>query len=163
MPTNTMFYEDFEVGQVFETPGRTITEADIVNFAGVSGDFYSLHTDKEFAERTMFGERIAHGLLVVSIVSGLWFRLGIFEPTIIAFYGIDRLRFTAPVRPGDTIRAKITVVGKEEKKMGGLVTFRNEVYNQKGEMVAVFDAKLLIAYKNRKREEQTRRASIKGL
>lgn len=142
-----MYYEDFEIGQTFETPGRTITEADIVNFAGLSGDFYSLHTNKEFAEKTMFKGRIAHGLLVVSVVSGLWFRLGIFEPTIIAFYGIDKLRFTAPVRIGDTIKARLTVVGKEEKKRGGLVTFRNEVYNQKNELVAVFDAKLLIAYR----------------
>lgn len=142
-----LYYEDFEPGMEFETPGRTVTEADIVNFAGVSGDFYSLHTDEEFAARTIYGGRIAHGLLVVSIVTGLWFRLGIFDGTLIALYGIDRLRFIKPVRPGDTVRAKLTVLEKAEKEKGGLVTIRNEVYNQRGELVAVFDAKVLMAYK----------------
>jgi len=142
----SLYYEDFKPGITFETPGRTVTEADIVNFAGVSGDFYSLHTDEEYAAKTMFGGRIAHGLLVVSIVTGLWFRLGIFEGTLLALYGIDRLRFIKPVKPGDTIRARIIVIEKREKEKGGLVTLRNEVYNQKGELVAVFDAKVLVAY-----------------
>ena len=144
-----LYYEDFEPGMTFETPGRTVTEADIVNFAGVSGDFYSLHTDEEYAAKTMFGGRIAHGLLVISIVTGLWFRLGVFEGTLLALYGIDRLRFIKPVRPGDTIRARITVVEKREKEKGGLVTLRNEVYNQRGELVAVFDAKVLVAYRGK--------------
>jgi oxepin-CoA hydrolase/3-oxo-5,6-dehydrosuberyl-CoA semialdehyde dehydrogenase len=141
------FYEDFNVGERFVTPSRTVTEADIVNFAGVSCDFYYLHTDEEKARRTMFGGRIAHGMLVVSIVTGLWFRLGIFGDSIIALYGIDRLRFTAPVRPGDTIRAVLTVTEKVEKRIGGLVTFRNEVLNHDDRLVAVFDAKLLIKYR----------------
>lgn len=144
-----LYYEDFETGMTFETPGRTVTEADIINFAGVSGDFYSLHTDEEYASRTIFRGRIAHGLLVVSIVTGLWFRLGLFEGTLIALYGIDRLRFIKPVRPGDTIRARVTVVDKTEKEKGGLVTLRNEVYNQRGELVAVFDAKILVAYREK--------------
>ncbi len=140
-----LYYEDFQVGDVFETPGRTLTEADIVNFAGVSGDFYSLHTDEIFAAKTIFKGRIAHGLLVVSIASGLWMRLGIFEGSLIAFYGIDRLRFTKPVRVGDTIRVRLTVVEKIEKGEYGLVTFKNEILNQNNELVVVFDAKLLMA------------------
>jgi acyl dehydratase len=143
-----LYFEDYEIGMTFETPGRTITDADIVNFAGISGDFYGIHVDDVFAKNnSIFGGRVAHGLLVISVITGLWFRLGIFEGTLLAFYGIDRLRWTKPVRPGDTIRAKLTVVSKEEKRLGGLITFKNEVYNQKGELVAVFDAKLLISRK----------------
>ena len=148
-----MYYEDFKVGDRFVTPSRTVTEADIVNFAGISGDFYYLHTDEEKARRSMYGGRIAHGMLVVSMVTGLWFRLGIFNDSIIAFYGIDRLRFTAPVRPGDTIKAVLTVVDKTEKELGGLVTFKNEVLNQREQLVAVFDAKLLVKYRRRAEKE----------
>ncbi len=142
-----LYYEDFSVGQVFETPGRTITEADIVNFAGVSGDFYSIHTDEVFASKTIFGGRVAHGLLTIAIVTGLWMRLGIFEGSLIAFYGADRLRFIKPVRIGDTIKARLVVADKRLKDGLGLVTIKNEVYNQRGELVAVFDAILVIARK----------------
>lgn len=142
-----LYYEDFSIGQVFETPARTITEADIVNFAGVSGDFYSLHTDEIFASKTIFGGRVAHGLLTISIVTGLWMRLGIFEGSLIAFYGIDRLRFVKPVKIGDTIRARLTVIDKRLKDNNGLVTIKNEVYNQKNELVAVFEAILMISRK----------------
>ncbi len=143
-----LYYEDFSIGQTLETPGRTITESDIVNFAGVSGDFYSLHTDETFASKTMFGSRIAHGFLIVSIVSGLWFRLGVFEGTLVALYGVDRLRFIKPVRIGDTIKAKLIVADKREKEKYGLVTFKNEIYNQKGELVLVFDAILMLMKKS---------------
>ncbi len=142
-----LYYEDFSIGQVFETPARTITEADIVNFAGVSGDFYSLHTDEIFASKTIFGGRVAHGLLTISIVTGLWMRLGIFEGSLIAFYGIDRLRFVKPVKIGDTIRVRLTVIDKRLKDNNGLVTIKNEVYNQKNELVAVFEAILMISRK----------------
>ncbi|HWQ16789.1 MAG TPA: MaoC/PaaZ C-terminal domain-containing protein [Sulfolobales archaeon] len=144
----TLYYEDFSIGQVFETPARTITEADIVNFAGVSGDFCSLHTDEIFASKTIFGGRVAHGLLTISIVTGLWMRLGIFEGSLIAFYGIDRLRFVKPVKIGDTIRARLTVIDKRLKDSHGLVTIKNEVYNQKNELVAVFEAILMISRKS---------------
>lgn len=144
-----LYYEDLEIGMMFETPGRTITEADIVNFAGVSGDFYSIHTDEEFSKRTIFGGRVAHGLLTLSVVTGLWFRTGIFEPTLIAFYGIENLRFLKPVKPGDTIKARLTVVDKREKEIGGVVTFKNEVFNQRGELVMVFNALLMIAYRGK--------------
>lgn len=147
------YYEDFNVGDVFETPGRTITEADIINFAGVSGDFYSLHTDETFASKTIFKGRIAHGLLILSIATGLWMRLGIFEGTLIAFYGIDRLRFIKPVRVGDTIKVKMTVVEKTERGEHGLVTFKNEIYNQNGDLVVVFDAKILVDKKSKNIEQ----------
>ncbi|MEM1610923.1 MAG: MaoC/PaaZ C-terminal domain-containing protein [Sulfolobales archaeon] len=142
-----LYYEDFQIGTVFETPGRTITESDIINFAGVSGDFYSLHTDEIFASKTMYRGRIAHGLLVISIATGLWMRLGIFEGSLVALYGIDRLRFIKPVRIGDTIKVRMTVLEKVDRGEYGLITIRNEILNQAGDLVAIFDAKILIAKK----------------
>jgi Acyl dehydratase len=143
------FFEDVAVGETYETSGRTITEADIVNFAGISGDFNRIHMDEEYAKKTIYGTRIAHGLLVISMVSGLRLRTVNFDSSLIALYGIDNLRFTSPVKIGDTIRAKITVTKKEEKEKGGLLTLRHEVFNQKNELVAVFDLLLMISYKNR--------------
>ncbi|WP_292320231.1 MaoC/PaaZ C-terminal domain-containing protein [Caldisphaera sp.] len=142
------FFEDFVVGEVFETSGRTITEADIVNFAGISGDFNRIHIDEEYAKKTIYGTRIAHGLLIISVVSGLRLRTNVFEASLIALYGIDNLRFIAPVKIGDTIRAKITVIKKEQKRKGGLLTLKHEVFNQRNELVAVFDLLLLVSYKN---------------
>ncbi|MEM1545065.1 MAG: MaoC/PaaZ C-terminal domain-containing protein [Candidatus Methanomethylicia archaeon] len=141
------FYEDFNIGDFFETPRRTITEADIVNFAGISGDFNPLHIDEVFAKQTIFGRRVAHGLLTLAVTSGLWMRLGFFEGSVIAFYGIDNLRFVKPVFAGDTIMARIKVIEKIEKGNYGIVTFSNEVYNQREELVLTFQAKLLLKKK----------------
>ena len=137
------FFEDFEEGQEFETPARTITEADVVNFAGISGDFNPLHIDEEFAKTSRFKKRIAHGVLTFAIMTGLWARTGFLEGTVEAFYGIDKLRFTRPVFIGDTIKARVKVVSKEDKGDFGMVTFHNEVVNQRGEIVMVCDAKIL--------------------
>jgi len=146
------YFEDFTVGETFTTPGRTVTDADVTDFAGVSGDFYSLHTDREFAKRNIFHERIAHGVLTLAMTEGLWMRLGIFEETLVAFYGIDELRFTKPVFIGDTIRVTLTVAEKREKKELGLVTLKNDVVNQNGENVLKFDAHLL--FKRRAQEPE---------
>jgi len=144
-----LYYEDFKEGMVFETPRRTVTEADIVNFAGLSGDFNPLHVDEEFAKTTVFGRRIAHGALTFAIMTGLWDMLGIIRGTAIAFYGVDKLRFTKPVYPGDTLRVKITVKEKKEKGTGGLVVLYNEVLNQRDEIVLVCDAKVLVKRKHK--------------
>jgi acyl dehydratase len=142
------YYEDFEVGQSFTTPRRTITEADIINFAGVSGDFHPLHTDAVYAGQTIFGTRVAHGLLTVSIVTGLWMRLGVFEESLIAFYGVEGLRWIKPVKAGDTIWAKLIVASKRDRdEFSGVVVFKNEIYKQDGQLVAIFDALLLLKKK----------------
>lgn len=130
-----LYFEEFEIGKEFETAGRTITEADIVNFAGITGDWNQLHTDSEFAKNTIFGQRIAHGTLVFSIMTGLLVRLGFIEKTIIAFYGIDKLRFTNPVFIGDTIKAIAKVVEKEDKGAYGIVTIESRVVKQTGDVV----------------------------
>jgi 3-hydroxybutyryl-CoA dehydratase len=146
------YFEDFIVGETFTTPGRTMTDADVTDFAGVSGDFHSLHTDEEFAKRNMFHKRVAHGVLTLAITEGLWMRLGIFEESLVAFYGIDNLRFTKPVFIGDTIRARLVVGEIREKKEFGLVTINNEVTNQNGEIVLKFDAQLLLKRRGRELE-----------
>src|SRR6476620_5844157 len=105
-----LWFDDVEIGMTFETPRRTVTEADVVNFAGVSGDFHTLHTDAQTMRESQFGERIAHGALVLSIVTGLRGRLGIFDDTLVAFAEIRRWRFVRPVLIGDTIRAANEVV-----------------------------------------------------
>jgi acyl dehydratase len=131
-----LYFEEFVVGDTVDSVGRTVTEADIVNFAGISGDYNLIHTDADYSAHQHFGQRVAHGLLVLSIASGLAVRLGIMEDTIIAFRGLE-WRFTAPVFIGDTVRVRLTV--EETKAMprlgGGLVKLKMDVVNQKNEVV----------------------------
>lgn len=138
------YFEEFAAGDEFTSRGRTITEADIVTFAGLSGDFVELHTNEEYAQRSPFGRRIAHGALVFSISTGLMTQMDLLADTVLAFYGIDRLRFTRPVFIGDTIRVIKRVIAVERKEKGGLVTFDTKVVNQRGEPVLVYTDKLLI-------------------
>ena len=132
-----LYFEEFQVGDEIESVGRTITEADIVAFAALSGDWTQIHTDAEYARRTQFGERIAHGLLGLSIASGLAVRLGFIEDTVIAFMKLGNWQFRAPIRIGDTIRVRATV--QETKPMrrlgGGYVTFKVAILNQRDETV----------------------------
>ena len=131
-----LFFEEFIVGDQTESVGRTITEADIVNFAGLSGDYNLIHTDAEYSKRQMFGQRVAHGLLVLSIASGLAVRLGFMEDTILAFRGLE-WKFNAPVFIGDTIRVRVTVEATKPvpRLGGGIVTLKMEVVNQRDEVV----------------------------
>jgi acyl dehydratase len=131
-----LYFEEFQLGDATESGGRTVTEADIVNFAGLSGDYNLIHTDAEYAKGHMFGQRVAHGLLVLSIASGLAVRLGFMEETILAFRGLD-WRFSAPVVAGDTIRVRVTVEATKAMARvgGGLVTLKMEVLNQRDEVV----------------------------
>jgi len=132
-----MFFEEFEVGQRITSPGRTITEADVVTFAGLSGDSNAIHTDAEFAKGTAFGQRVAHGLLGVSIVSGLAMRTGIMEGTVIAFREIKDWKFSLPVFIGDTIHVILEV--KEKNAMprlgGGSILLSLDVRNQDDQTV----------------------------
>ena len=142
-----LYLEDFEVGMTFETPKRTVTETDVVEFAGLSGDYNPLHTDEEFAKTWSFGKRIAHGVLTLAILTGLWDRLGLLSGSVEAFYGIDKLRFTGPVFFGDTLRATVKVMDKKERETNGMISFSNEVFNQRGETVLVCDTKLVVRRK----------------
>lgn len=131
-----LYFEEFNIGDTIETVARTVTEADIVNFAGLSGDFYGLHTDEEFAKKTPFGTRIAHGLLVLSIATGLAMRLGFMEGTVDAFMGLE-WQFRRPVFIGDTVHVRMEVAEKKPMPRlgGGLVTLKVHVFNQKDEVV----------------------------
>jgi acyl dehydratase len=102
-------FEDFAVGRQAVTPGRTVTEADVVAFAGLTGDYHPLHTDALFAAGTQFGERIAHGLLGLGLTAGLLARVGVVSPNILALLGVEDWRFLEPVRLGETVRARATV------------------------------------------------------
>lgn len=129
------YFEEFEVGQKIVTVGRTIAESDIFTFAGFSGDYNQIHTDAEFAKGTPFGQRVAHGLLGLSIASGLAMRTGVLEGTVIAFREINNWKFIAPVFIGDTIHVEMEVV--ETKALprigGGSVVITLDVKKQGGE------------------------------
>jgi len=124
------FYEDFELGRVIVTPRRTITEADIVAFSGISGDFNPLHMDEQFARAAGFGGRIAHGPMVLGMALGLGAQAGLFDGTVLGMLGVQ-WRFHAPVRPGDTLRATIAVTGgrASRKPDRGIVELKFEIHN----------------------------------
>lgn len=132
-----LYFEQFAVGDSVTTAGRTITEADIVGFAALSGDWNAIHADAEFAKGTLFGQRVAHGLLGLSVASGLAVRTGFVEGTVIAFREIGEWKFSRPIFIGDTIHVRATVT--ETKALprlgGGSVTFNVEVVNQNGQVV----------------------------
>lgn len=143
------YYEDLEVGEEFLTPGRTITEADVVTYAGFSGDYNPLHTDEEFARTTVFGRRILHGPAAFCIATGLVARLGLVDGTALAFLGMT-WDLKAPVFIGDTIRVRERVLEKRlTRKPGrGIVTFEVEILNQRGESVQSGQWKLMLATRN---------------
>lgn len=130
-----MYFEEFEVGQKMISPGRTVTESDVVGFAGLSGDFNLIHTDAEYCKTSPFGKRVAHGLLGLSIASGLAVRTGVLEGTVIAFREINAWKFVKPVFIGDTIHVEMRII--ETKAMrrlgGGKVDLNFDVKNQNGE------------------------------
>ena len=127
-------FEEFESGAQVVSAARTITEADVVNFAALTGDWNQIHTDAEYSKQHAFGQRVAHGLLILGIASGLAVRMSFLEETILAFRSLD-WKMQRPVLIGDTIHVRITVA--ETKAMarlgGGLVTFKVEVLNQNDE------------------------------
>ena len=130
-----LYFEEFFVGQKVTTVGRTVTEHDIATFAGLSGDYNQIHTDAEFSKNTPIGQRIAHGILGLSLASGLAMRTGILEGTVIVFREITEWKFVKPLFIGDTIHVELEV--KETKALprigGGSVSIELEVKNQKDE------------------------------
>jgi len=131
------YFEEFQPGQRILTAGRTITEADIVNFAGLSGDYNQMHVDADYSQGAAFGQRVAHGLLVLSVASGLAVQTGVMEGTVIAFREITEWKFTRPVFIGDTIHAELEVGETKEMRRigGGSVNIGVHVLNQNGEVV----------------------------
>jgi acyl dehydratase len=140
-----LYFEDYAVDALVTSRGRTITEADIVNFAGLSGDFVELHVNEEYAKRGPFGKRIAHGALIFSISTGLMVQMSQDPHAIIAFYGVDKLRFVAPVFIGDTIHISQKVVEKTLKNAErGVIALETTVLNQNEKPVVVYTSRLMV-------------------
>ena len=139
------YFEDIRVGDEYVSPGRTVTEADIVAFAGLSGDYNILHTDAEYMRTSIFGERIAHGLLGLALQSGLGTRAMARPFATLAFLGL-RWRFKAPIKIGDTIKVHLKVTDKREtsKPDRGIVAIQRSVLNQRGEVVQEGDTDIMV-------------------
>jgi acyl dehydratase len=129
-------FDQFSVGDSYTCQERTITEADVVNFAGISGDFNPLHTSEEYGKTTPFGGRIAHGVLVLAIATGQINQLGLFEGTTLALLQ-QTIKYVGPVKFGDTIHLEATIAEKKEssKPDRGILTMNNKVVNQHGQAV----------------------------
>lgn len=129
-------FDQFDLGNCYESQARTVTEADVVTFAGLSGDYNPLHTDAEFGRSNPFGERIAHGMLVLSMATGMAQWTGIFEGTTLALME-QVVRYKAPVKFGDTVHLELEVIEKKpsSKPDRGVVRFAARVFNQRGEVV----------------------------
>lgn len=146
-----VYFEDYTIGEKLVSPARTVTEADIVNYASLTGDWHPLHTDIEYAKRTPFGERIAHGMLTLSIGLALPFRLGLYvalPKSFIAFYGIDKLRFTHPCKIGDTIHSEVEItdmITKDDQR--GVIVSQNTIVNQNNKACVVYTSRMLAGRK----------------
>lgn len=139
MPTK--YWDDFKVGDKVVSQGITITDAHLVNWAGLTMDFYPLHMDEEHAKKTPFGTRIAHGPLIFAMAIGLAYIVGLYADSIIAWLGLENMRIPRPTKIGDTIRVEIEVKEKREtsKLERGIGVFTYTVKNQRDEDVMIFD------------------------
>ena len=140
------YWEDFAVGERFSSGGRTVAESDILGFAGLTGDFYPLHVDEEFARETNFGGRIAHGILTLALSVGQVVLTGCYAQSIVALAGVDEVRATAPVHIGDTIHTDVEVLGKRESRRTeqGQIRLAYTVSNQRDEQVMTFEMRLVL-------------------
>lgn len=145
-----VFYEDFEVGKIYQSPGRTISEADLVNFAAFSGDWFPLHTDEEFSKNGPFNGRVAHGLLGLAITEGLKFRIHHFLGATYIASLYWNYKFTSPIRIGDTVMLKVLIQSKRATKHPerGMVVEYVSMFNQKGKVVGEGEHGLLIKRRN---------------
>ncbi len=142
----SLFYDDLEVGQVFRTPARTVTETDLVTFSMVSGDWNAIHSDAEFARDTFYGQRVVHGLFGISILTGLMERAGWFSESALAMLDIERWAFRKPIFVGDTLRGEMEIVSKRVTSTGdrGIVGRRFTLLNQRDEVVQTGDLGMMI-------------------
>jgi len=144
-PDSGVCFEDLQVGQEYQSPGRTVTEADIVIFAGLSGDYNVLHTDAEHMKTSVFGARIAHGLLALSIQQGLLGR-SMPERSGERMVGL-KWKFRGPVKIGDTLRVRARIAAKKDADEAGwgMVTMERQILNQHGEVVQEGETEHLVS------------------
>lgn len=142
----TLYYGDLAVGTLLTSPARTVTETDIVSFAMLSGDWNPIHVDAEFAKRTHFGRRVAHGLFGMALMTGLMDRAGWFDGSVIAMLGIDGWRFLRPIFDGDTLHCTVEIVGKRMSAKGdrGIVERHLRLVDQRGEVVQEGNINVLV-------------------
>ena len=143
--TQTKYGDDFRLGDVFDTGAVTVTETHVVNWAGLTGDFYPLHMDKEYAAATQFGQRLAHGPMIFALAVGLVALSGVGADSVIAWLGVDNMRMQRPVQIGDTIRVHVQVKEQTPTKdpKRGVQVWLYTVHNQRGETVMSFDYKMM--------------------
>jgi len=142
------YFEEIEIDKPMVTRGRTVTEADIVQFAGLTGDYNPMHTNAEYMKTHLMGQRVAHGMLTLSYAIGQLYQLGFMERTVLAFRGLE-MKFSLPVFIGDTIHVRLTVKEKKEMKRlgGGNVIAEIKILNQDGKTVQSGTMELLLASK----------------
>jgi acyl dehydratase len=141
MMEHSKYGDDFEIGDVYTTACITVTETHVVNWAGLTMDFYPLHMDKEYAAKTEFGERLVHGPLIFALAVGLVGSAGFAGDAAVAWLGADKMRMLTPVKIGDTITVVVEVIDKKptSKPSKGVQVWRYTVKNQRQESVMVFD------------------------
>lgn len=134
---SSLYFEDLSPGQSFTSNSRTVTEADVVGFAGLSGDFNPIHMDTESTKDGMYGQRVAHGILGISIATGLLDRMGLFKESMAAMLSIDEWRFVKPIFIGDTIRLQVDIESTRLTSSGrtGVVRRRMQLSKQDGSLV----------------------------
>jgi acyl dehydratase len=134
---HSLFFEDFEVGQSFESGGRTITETDLTFFSMLSGDWNPIHADAEFAKKTRYGQRVVHGTLGIAIATGMLHEMGIFHESAVAMMSLNQWKFVAPILVGDTLhlRLEITELDPGKSERFGRLGRRFVMLNQRDEIV----------------------------
>ena len=142
------YFEAIEIDKTLVTRGRTVTEADIVQFAALTGDYNPMHTNAEYMQSHPMGQRVAHGMLTLSYAVGQLYQLGFMERTVLAFRGLE-MKFSLPVLIGDTIHVRLTVKEKKEMKRlgGGIISAEVRILNQDGKIVQSGTMELLLASK----------------
>jgi acyl dehydratase len=145
--TTQRWFDDFELGDRFESPGKTLTDAHFMFFAGMTGDAHPLHYDDEYAKTTKFGRRLAHGLLLTSLTAvGASTLAPVIEASVVAFVE-QTTRFKGPAFLGDTLKPRHEVVALDRKRSAGLLTLRVTLTNQRGEVILEGEHRYLIAYR----------------
>ncbi len=146
---HSKYGDDFNVGDIYHTAAITMTETHIVNWAGLTMDFYPLHMDKEYAAKTPFGERLVHGPLIFAMAVGLVGAAGFAGDSAIAWLGVDNMKMLSPVKIGDTVRVEVEVMEKQttSKPERGIQVWKYTVKNQRDEAVMVLDYKMMFHMK----------------
>ena len=143
---SSLYYDEFNVGDEFVSATRTVTETDVILFASMTGDNNLIHVDEHYAKKSIFGTRIAHGLLGLSLGMGLFQRLSIMVDSGIAYLSINNCNFKAAIKIGDTIHSKVTIIDKNmtKKPDRGIITFTLSIFNQDNELCQSSDHKIMV-------------------